>query len=76
VPSIAGAEAIIAVVLLTNNYANPILTEAKTARVVVLIMAITYGLMLLAEPIVRLIDRNGASILERVTGDGFGSASN
>jgi multiple antibiotic resistance protein len=39
-----------------------------TAGVVVLIMAITYGLMLLAEPIVRLIGRNGAAILERVTG--------
>lgn len=68
VPSIAGAEAIMAVVLLTDNHVYSISTQAMTAGVVVLIMAITYGLMLLAEPIVRLIGRNGAAILERVTG--------
>ena len=31
-------------------------------------MSVTYGLMLLAEPILGIIGNNGAAILERVTG--------
>ncbi len=68
IPSIAGAEAIMAVVLLTDNHIYSILTQTVTAGVVILIMAITYGLMLLAKPILRVIGKNGAAILERITG--------
>lgn len=68
VPSIAGAEAIMAVVLLTDNYVYSITSQMVTACVVIFIMTITYGLMLLAEPILRIIGNNGAAILERVTG--------
>lgn len=68
VPSIAGAEAIMAVVLLTDNHVYPIASQMVTACVVIVIMALTYGLMLLAEPILRIIGNNGAAILERVTG--------
>ncbi|MBE9013925.1 MarC family protein [Pseudanabaenaceae cyanobacterium LEGE 13415] len=68
VPSIAGAEAIMAVVLLTDNHVHSIASQVITACVVVLIMSMTYGLMLLAEPILRAIGINGAAILERVTG--------
>lgn len=68
VPSIAGAEAIMAVVLLTDNHVYSIASQMVTACVVILIMSMTYGLMLLAEPILRVIGINGAAILERVTG--------
>lgn len=68
VPSIAGAEAIMAVVLLTDNHVYPIASQVVTSFVVIVIMLITYGLMLLAEPILRVIGNNGAAILERVTG--------
>jgi multiple antibiotic resistance protein len=68
VPSIAGAEAIMAVVLLTDNQIYSISSQAVTACVVVFIMTIIYGLMLLANPILRIIGNNGAAILERVTG--------
>lgn len=68
VPSIAGAEAIMAVVLLTDNHVHSIASQTVTAGVVIVIMSVTYGLMLLAEPILRVIGQNGAAILERVTG--------
>lgn len=68
IPSIAGAEAIMVVVLLTDNHIYSISTQIVTAGVVILIMAITYGLMLLAKPILRVIGKNGAAILERITG--------
>lgn len=68
VPSIAGAEAIMAVVLLRDNHIYPVSTQLVTAGVVVFIMAVTYRLMLLAEPVLRVIGKNGAAILERVTG--------
>ncbi|MBW4692998.1 MAG: MarC family protein [Lyngbya sp. HA4199-MV5] len=68
VPSIAGAEAIMAVVLLTDNHVYSIASQVVTAGAVVCIMSVTYGLMLLAEPILRIIGKNGAAILERVTG--------
>lgn len=68
IPSIAGAEAIMVVVLLTDNHIYPISTQVVTAGVVILVMAITYGLMLLAKPILRVIGKNGAAILERITG--------
>lgn len=67
-PSIAGAEAIMAVVLLTDNQVYPLGTQLVTAVVVVVVLAITYGLMLLAEPILKVIGLNGAAVLERVTG--------
>jgi len=68
VPSIAGAEAIMAVVLLTDNMTYPVTTQLVTAGVVILVMAMTYGLMLLADPILRVLGRNGAAIVERVMG--------
>lgn len=68
VPSIAGAEAIMAVVLLTDNQIYSISSQIVTACVVIFIMSVTYGLMLLAEPILGIIGNNGAAILERVTG--------
>ena len=68
VPSLAGAEAIMASVILTDNNAYSITTQIMTGVVLVLIMAITWGMLLAAEPIFRVLGKNGAAILERVTG--------
>lgn len=68
VPSIAGAEAIMAVVLLTDSKTYSIGTQFVTAGMVVAVMAITFVLLLLAGPILRVIGRNGAAILERLMG--------
>jgi len=68
VPSIVGPEAIMAVVLLTDNRVFSIPTQALTAAVMIAILAITCLLMLLSEPILRVIGKSGASVLERVMG--------
>ncbi|MGZ5030595.1 MAG: MarC family protein [Methylobacter sp.] len=68
IPSIVGPEAIMVVILLTDNYLYPVTTQAITAGITLAILAVTYVLMLLAEHLVRIIGRNGAAILERIMG--------
>jgi len=68
VPSIVGPEAIMAVVLLTDNQAFSIPTQVMTAVVVLVILGITCLLMLLSEPILRVIGKSGSLLLERVMG--------
>jgi len=60
VPSIVGPEAIMAVVLLTDNRVFSIPRQALTAAVMIAILAITCLLMLLSEPILRIIGKSGA----------------
>jgi len=68
IPSIVGPEAIMVVILLTDNYLYSITTQAITAGITLAILAVTYVLMLLAEHLVRIIGKNGAAILERIMG--------
>jgi multiple antibiotic resistance protein len=68
IPSIVGPEAIMVVILLTDNYLYSITTQVITAGVTLAILAVTYVLMLLAEHLVRIIGENGAAILERIMG--------
>ena len=68
VPSIVGPEAIMAVIMLTDNHTHSVPTQAMTAAVMLAVLAITCVLMLLADPILRVIGKNGAAILERVMG--------
>src|SRR5262249_29459383 len=68
VPSIVGPEAIMAVVLLTDNQVFSISMQALTAVVMLVILAITCALMLLSELILRVIGKSGAALLERVMG--------
>lgn len=67
-PSIASPGAMMAVVLLTENSVHTVLDQAATACVVLVVLAITYGCMLLAGPIVRVIGEGGASVVSRVMG--------
>jgi multiple antibiotic resistance protein len=68
VPSIAGPGAIMAVILLTDNDVYTVAQQAQTAVVLLVVLAINYVLLLLSEPILRVIGRQGASILVRVMG--------
>lgn len=68
IPSIVGPEAIMVVILLTDNYLYSVTTQAITAVVTLAVLAVTYLLMLLAEHLVRIIGKNGAAILERIMG--------
>jgi multiple antibiotic resistance protein len=68
IPSIVGPEAIMVVILLTDNYLYSVATQAITAGVMLCVLAVTYVLMLLAEHLLRIIGKNGAAILERIMG--------
>lgn len=68
IPSIVGPEAIMVVILLTDNYLYPVTTQVITAGVMLGVLAVTYVLMLLAEHLLRIIGENGAAILERIMG--------
>ena len=57
-----------AVILLTDNYTYPIFTQAVTAAITLAVLGVSFVLMLLAGPILRVIGKNGAAILVRVMG--------
>ncbi len=68
VPSIANPGSILAVIILTDNDIHTVSIQLGTALVLAAILAVAYVLMLLAGPIVKVIGKNGASILVRVMG--------
>jgi multiple antibiotic resistance protein len=68
VPSVAGPGAMLAVVLLTDNHRYSLGQQALTTTVMLVVLAITMALLLLANPIHRLIRESGASIVSRVMG--------
>ena len=68
VPSIAGPGTIMAVIVLTDNDVYTIPEQAETAVVLLVVLVITYGLFLASEKILKVIGRQGASILVRVMG--------
>jgi multiple antibiotic resistance protein len=68
IPSIASPGAIMAVVLLTDNYRYSIPQQLLTTAVLAVVLSLTLGALWLANPIHRLIGNAGASILVRVMG--------
>lgn len=68
VPSIAGPGTIMAVILLTDNDVYTVPQQALTAVMLLLVLLMTWGLFLASEAILRVIGRQGASILVRVMG--------
>ena len=68
VPSIASPGSILAVVLLTDNSRNTIAQQAATTGAFFLVLGITLGILLLANPIHRLIGQAGSNLLVRVLG--------
>ncbi len=68
VPSIAGPGTIMAVIVLTDNDVYTVPQQMETAAVLLFVLLLTYGLFLASDAILRVIGRQGASILVRVMG--------
>lgn len=68
VPSIASPGAILAVILLTDNHVYAIPTQIATTAVLLGVLAVSLVLMLGCNMVLRIIGKNGASILVRVMG--------
>jgi len=68
VPSIAGPGAMMAVIVLTDNDVYTIPQRIETGFVLLLVLFITYLFLLFSDAILRVIGRQGASVLVRVMG--------
>jgi multiple antibiotic resistance protein len=68
IPSIVGAEAIMVVVVLTDYHLYTFTFQALTSLMALLVLLATWGMMLLATRILRVIGQSGAMIIERVNG--------
>ncbi len=68
VPSIAGPGAIMAVIVLTDNDVYTVLEQTETAVVLLVVLLLNYLLLRMSEAILKIIGRQGASILVRVMG--------
>jgi multiple antibiotic resistance protein len=68
VPSIAGPGAMMAVILLTDNDVYTVPEQAETGVVLLVVLVLNYLLLLASDFILRIIGREGASILVRVMG--------
>ena len=68
IPAIAGPGTMLTVMLLTDNDRFGVVEQATTTAVSVAVLLLQYALLLLAEPVSRLIGRSGANIMRRVMG--------
>ncbi len=68
VPSLASPGAMLAIVVLTDNNRFSIPEQAMTASVMLAVIAVAYVMMLLANPILKVIKVGGAAIVSRVMG--------
>lgn len=68
VPSLASPGAMLAIVLLTDNNRFSIAEQAVTAGLLVAVLACCLTLMLLANPILKVIGMSGSAIISRVMG--------
>src|SRR5438552_1199970 len=68
VPAIAGPGAMMAVIVLTDNDVYTVPERLQTGVVLVVVLLITYLLLLFSDALLRVIGRQGASILVRVMG--------
>jgi multiple antibiotic resistance protein len=68
IPSIASPGAIMAVVVLTDNDRFSVLQQTETGVVLLLVLAITLAILLMANAIHRVIGATGANVLVRIMG--------
>jgi multiple antibiotic resistance protein len=68
VPSIAGPGAMMAVIVLTDNDVYTVPERLQTGVVLLVVLFITYLFLLFSDGILRVIGRQGASVLVRVMG--------
>src|SRR4029453_6450307 len=67
-PSISGPGPWMAVIVLTDNDVYTVPEQAETAVVLLVVLFLTYVLLLFSDAILRVIGRQGASVLVRVMG--------
>ena len=68
IPNLAGPGAMLTVILRTDNTRVSFIEQAHTMVAVTLVLAITFGLLLLAGPITRVIGIGGANVVKRIMG--------
>jgi multiple antibiotic resistance protein len=68
VPAIAGPGAIMAIIVLTDNDVYTVPERIETGIVLLVVLSLTYLLLLFSDGILRVIGRQGASVLVRVMG--------
>jgi multiple antibiotic resistance protein len=68
VPSIAGGGAIMAAIVLTDDDVYTVPERIETGIVMLVVLFLTYLLLLFSDAILRVIGRQGASVLVRVMG--------
>jgi multiple antibiotic resistance protein len=68
VPSIAGPGAMMAAIVLTDNDVYTVPERIETGVVLLVVLFITYLFLLFSDGILRVIGRQGASVLVRVMG--------
>src|SRR5438046_9935130 len=68
VPCIAGPGAMMAVIVLTDNDVYTVPERLETGVVLLVVLFLTYLLLLFSDAILRVIGRQGASVLVRVLG--------
>jgi multiple antibiotic resistance protein len=68
IPGIAGAGAILTVVMLTDNNTRSFLEQAQTTGELVLCLVIFFGLYAVASRLFRFLGRSGVEIVSRVFG--------
>jgi multiple antibiotic resistance protein len=68
IPGIAGAGAILTVVLLTDNNVRSVAEQATTTGILVLCLGLLFGVLAAAGAIFRLLGRPGIEIVSRVFG--------
>ncbi|MBS0124769.1 MarC family protein [Thetidibacter halocola] len=67
-PSIASPGAMLAIVVLTDNHANPVADQVVTAGLLTLVLLLTLGLLLLGAKLKPYLGNTGASVISRVMG--------
>lgn len=68
IPSIASPGAMLGVVVLTDNHQNSMADQVVTAGALLVVLAITLGLLLVATRVYKYIGNTGANIISRVMG--------
>ncbi|WBU59469.1 MarC family protein [Paracoccus albus] len=68
IPSIASPGAMLGVVVLTDNHQNSFGAQMITAAALLVVLAITLGLLLVATKVYKYIGNTGANIISRVMG--------
>jgi len=68
IPTLAGPGAMLTVMLRTDNSQISILEQVHTTLALVLVLGITWGLLLSAGLVTRIIGHGGANVLKRIMG--------